>query len=165
MCAYMDAEKKPNLNLSLQRKHAARIAAVQCLYSRLINPTTSPNALITWQLEQEGDDALLPVTPDKKLLQGIVIGATEMMAALEEQLQRMLGERWSGKRMPPLMRAIFIAALYELIYTPALRTSIILDQYIGVADAFLDASDISFVNGALQEITRDIRPVIPPADA
>ncbi len=150
--------EKPAVNFSLQRKHAGRIAAVQCLYSRLIDASASPRLLIEWQMEQAGEDALLPVTPDKKLLQGIVMGATEAHAMLEQHLTRILAERWTGKRMSPLIRAIFIAATYELIFTPTLRTKIIIDQYVGVADAFLDASDIGFINGALQEIAHALRP-------
>lgn len=164
MCRYewllMAKDKNPALNISLQRKHAGRIAAVQCLYSRLIDASTPASVLVDWQMAQSGDDALLPVTPDKKILQGIVMGATEADTMLNQHLLRVLGDRWSGKRMSPLMRAMFIAATYELVFTPALRTKIIIDQYIGVADAFLDESDVGFINAALLEIARDLRPVI-----
>jgi transcription antitermination protein NusB len=144
-------------NLSLQRKYAARVAAVQCIYSRLIDPTAKPITLIDWHREQTGAEALLPITPDKKLFSALVVGVTEATIALQEQLAAVLQERWTGKRMSPLMRAIFMSALYEIIYTPALRTRIIIDQYVGVADAFLDESDIGFVNGALQELARATR--------
>jgi N utilization substance protein B len=152
----------PKVNPSLQRKHAARIAAVQCLYARMIDASCSAQTLVAWHMEQvEAEDAegFTPVMPDKKLLQGIVVGASEARVALEEKLAALLGERWTSKRMPLLMRALLQAALYELIYTPTLKTRIILDQYVGVADAFLDESDVGFVNGVLQEISQAIRPV------
>jgi transcription antitermination protein NusB len=148
------------VNPSLQRKHAARIAAVQCLYARMIDVSCSPQTLVAWHMEQvDGEDAegFASVMPDKKLLQGIVFGAAEARAGLEEKLTALLGDRWISKRMPLLMRAILHAALYEFIYTPALKTRIILDQYVGVADAFLDESDVGFVNGVLQEISQAVR--------
>jgi transcription antitermination protein NusB len=91
----------------------------------------------------------------------------EARAGLEEKLEILLGMRWTGKRMPMLMRAILLCAVYELIYTPTLRASIIINQYVGVADAFLDDSDIGFVGGVLQEMTKALRPEIsiPAADA
>jgi transcription antitermination protein NusB len=151
----------PKVNPSLQRKHAARIAAVQCLYARMIDVSCSPQTLVTWHMEQaQADDAegFSSVMPDKKLLQGIVFGISEARTALEEKLSALLGERWISKRMPLLMKALLQAALYELIYTPSLKTRIILDQYVGVADAFLDESDVGFVNGVLQEISQAVRP-------
>ncbi len=153
-------------NPSLQRKHAARIAAVQFMYSRIIDPSVPLKHLLAWQQEQmeaKDKETTLPYPPDKKLLQGLITGCEEFRAALENKMQEILTDRWSGKRMPAVMRAIFLTASYELIYTPALRTSIIIDQYVGVADAFLDESDIGFVNGVLQEISAQLRPTIPHA--
>lgn len=148
----------PKPNSSLERKHAARLAAVQCIYSRMIDTKTPKQSLLDWQLEQAGEERFLPKTPDKKLMQAIFLGSEEMRDALNEHAERILGERWSGARMPRVMRAIFLGALYELIYTPKLKKQIILKEYVTVADAFLDAKDVGFVNGALQELVNDLRP-------
>jgi transcription antitermination protein NusB len=86
-----------------------------------------------------------------------VFGVTEMHGALTEKCSELLGDRWNGKRMPLLMRAMLLCALYEVIYTPNLATNIILDSYVGVADAFLDDKDIGFVNGVLQEMVKVLR--------
>lgn len=148
-------------NPSLLRKHAARIVAVQCIYSHMMDPAMSLANMLKWQAEQiqsQDNETTLSYAPDKKLLHGIVMGVNEAMTALETKLLELLTERWSAKRMPVVMRAILLCALYELIYTPTLRTSIIIDQYVGVSDAFLDDSDIGFVNGVLFEITTQLRP-------
>ena len=150
-------------NPSLQRKHAARIVAVQTIYSQIMDPAISLRHMLEWQQEQiaaKDSETTLSYAPDKKLLQTIVRGVEEAFPSLESKLLDLLGDRWSAKRMPMVMRAILMAALYELMYTPSLRTSIIIDQYVGVADAFLDESDIGFVNGVLQEITTALRPVL-----
>ncbi len=148
----------PKPNSSLERKHAARLAAVQCIYARMIHDKTPKQALLDWQLEQEGEDRFLPKTPDKKLMQAIFLGAEEMRGALDEHATRILADRWSGARMSRVMRAIFLSAMYELIYTPKLKPHVIMKEYVNVADAFLDEKDVGFVNGALQEIVNDLRP-------
>ncbi|TAE83529.1 MAG: hypothetical protein EAZ74_00690 [Alphaproteobacteria bacterium] len=145
-------------NSSLVKKHMSRIAAVQCIYASLMDATTPLPTLIALQLEQKGEDAWLPKTPDKKLLQGIVLGTSEMHKALNARLSESLGERWTGTRMPLVMRALLLCALYEALYTPALRPIIIIDQYVGVADVFLDDPDIGFVHGVLHELMHSLRP-------
>ena len=152
-------DSQPKRNPSLERKFAARLAAVQCVYAKMIHEKTPKQALLDWQLAQEGEDRFLPFKPDKKLLKALFIGTQEMHGALNDHALRILGERWQGARMSRVMRAIFLCALYEMVYTPSLRTHIILSEYVNVAASFLDDKDTGFVNGALQEIAKVLRPV------
>lgn len=151
-------EQTPAVNMSLRRKHAARIAAVQCLYAVAMNPSLSNQQLIDWQLEQTGEERWLPVQPETKLLRQVLVGTRDHQEAIDHHLGRILEERWSGKRMSQTMRAVFRAAVYELLFQTGLEARIIIDQYVGVADTFLDANDVSFVNGVLIELCRDLRP-------
>ncbi len=148
-------------HISLQRLHSARLASVQCVYARLAYPSISHDDLFNWVMELKGEERLLKPAPNKKLFRSIFYGAEENRTAIEADLERILASRWFSHRMPAVMRAIFYCATYEFLYTPKLNTNIIIDQYVGVSDAFLDDSDTGFVNGALQEIARDIRPSPP----
>ncbi len=145
------------INSSLKAKHAARLAAVQGVYARMIHAGGTLDAMLAWQMEEVGDDAPLPIAPEKKLLQGVTVGVEENREALESHLTRILSDRWTGKRMGLLMRALLLCAIYEALYHPKLETAILVDQYVGVADAFLDDADIGFVNGVLGEILQDVR--------
>ena len=153
-------ETEKRINSSIKRKHATRIAAVQCVYARRFAASPTMATLIAWQMEQSDSSALEPLLPvplERKLLEMIACGVQEHHEALDTHLSRILTERWTGSRMSRLMRAIFRCALYELLFVPSLHTHIIIDQYVGVADAFLDDNDVRFVNGVLLEISRDVR--------
>lgn len=158
----MTQQQNEKTNASLLAKHAARQLAVQCLYQRsYMDPAPTPEQLIAYVMgmqEDEADEAIeLPVTPDEKLLRGIVSGSGEMSAALEEKLGVALGARWEGARLTPLMKAILRAACYELVYHPELTPAIVLDEYVTVSADFYEEQETRLMNGLLQELVKVIR--------
>ncbi len=144
-------------NPSIKRRHIARLMAVQTIYACMIDKSSNVQDMLNWQADLPPKEAIIVSKPDVKLLHSLVFGATEMYGAIVGRLQELLGDRWYSKRMPTVMRAIFICAVYEIIYTPSLASGIIIDEYVGVADAFLDDKDVGFVNGVLQEIVGVLR--------
>ena len=144
-------------NPSIKRKHIARLMAVQTIYACMIDKSLSVQGMLDWQADLPTNEAIIVSKPDVKLLHSLVFGATEMYGSIVGRLQEQLGDRWYSKRMPTVMRAIFICAVYEVIYTPKLASGIIIDEYIGAADAFLDDKDVGFVNGVLQELVNALR--------
>jgi N utilization substance protein B len=153
------------MNPSLRKKSAARMAAIQCLYQHEFAPELSADQLIVARMGIEGEeDGLLEelepldIAPDAKLLRGVVTGALGQKIEIDRRLEETLGTRWSGHRMPELMRALFRCAAYELLYHPDLKPGIILDQYVTLATSFFDDNEVGFVNGSLQEAAKTLRP-------
>jgi N utilization substance protein B len=148
---------------SLLKKHAARAAAVQCLYLRSYEPAAALSAeeIITRVLEMqenEADESVeFAVAPDMKLLRGIVSGSGSEAAVLEERLGVALGARWAGERLTPLMKAILRAAMYELLYHRELKPAIVLDEYVSLAADYFAAQETNLLNGLLQELARAAR--------
>lgn len=149
------------INPSLLKKSAARMAAVQCVYQHDYAPELSADQLIVARLGIEAEEAglleelePLEFTPDPTLLRGIVQGTLGQSVELERKLAETLGTRWSGHRMPDLMRALFLCAAYEMLYHPKLKAGILLDQYVTLATSFFDDPEVGFINGALQEVAQ-----------
>lgn len=141
-------------NPSLIKKSAARLAAVQCLYQTNFE-SKAADELIVERMGLEDEDSNF--VPDSKLLRGIVTGTLQEKASLEEKLSGILAERWQNYQMKPLMRAVILAASYELVYHPQLKPAIILNEYVGVASEFFDDTETGFINGALQQIATALR--------
>lgn len=143
-----------SVNPSLIKKSAARLAAVQCLYQAGFE-SKAADQLIVERMGLEEEDSNF--VPDPKLLRGIVTGAMQEKSHLEEKFSTLLGERWQHYLMKPLIRAILLAAGYEIIYHSQLKPAIIINEYVGVASEFFDPAEIGFVNGVLQEIANAFR--------
>lgn len=151
------------MNLSLTRKSAARLRAVQYLYQFLLHGKKKSAAELLQMEELEEEENIdgneqLPVEPDKKLLRGIVQGATSEIEVLEKRLAAAIPAYWPDEKLTTLFRSILIAAAYELIYHPELATNIILNEYVGVTADFCDEQETALLNGLLQEMANQLRP-------
>ncbi len=147
-------------NLSLRKKSAARLLAVQILYRRAIGEEKNTDALIADVLGQLQDEKskeqpefFLPEAPDKKLLTAIVTGVGNEGFTLDAWIAGHLGEKWTEKRLTPLQLAIFHAAAWEMRYSPKLAPQVLINEYTNITAAFFDDADIAMVNGMLQELS------------
>ncbi len=147
-------------NVSVLRKRAARIAAVQCMYAKMMEQSNTTETLIEWQLqlmEEATQEDGKPRKLNQNLLRSIFVGTMDMFGALNERASEILAERWSGGRMPKVMRCILLCALYELVYTPSLRSDVVLNQYGDIAAMFMDENDVDFVHSALHQCIDAVR--------
>ena len=107
------SEAKP-VNPSLQKKSAARMAAVQCLYTAAITgETRTPQqqvAALKEQLAHNRDEQKLqvgaPVEPNYKLVETLLAGIGADRAEIDARLEGALSGSWKRERMSPLLLAI-----------------------------------------------------------
>jgi len=154
-------------NLSLRKKSAARLLAVQALYQQAVQAGTegeqlSADALIAQMLQQVADEKLLkepefslPEKPDIKIFRGIVSGVCADELSIDAWVAVRLRDKWTEKRLTPLLLAIFRAAAWELRYTPNLRPAILINEYTDVTSRFYDNGEVAMVNGLLQELVKE----------
>ncbi len=149
-------QKNSRGNMSLRRKSAARLAAVQCLYELAMNADTpfDPDVLAARYKEQWAHGAHLgdvkenEIEPDYKFLVKMLAGLRDARALLEPLRVRLLADAWNKDRLPPVMEAIFDAALFEL-HGGTLGAKLVIDEYVRIATRFFEEKEIAFVNGVL----------------
>lgn len=158
-----DAAKdtKPRF-LSLQRKTAARVAVVQCVYQRMLNAdipfdadALSADYKAQFRAEETDEDMLNEVEPDyafmRKLLRAHV-NAEEALTAVKEKL---LSNAWNKDRLSPVMEAIIEAACLELSITTLAPIKVI-DEYVSIASQFYDEKETGFMNGVLRQAAEQL---------
>ncbi len=134
--------------------------AVQCLYQQGY-AEAAPAQLIErvralGNEETAEDEQPHHQEPDEALLGGIVTGALEHAAALEDKLTAAIPDRWNGKRLTPLQRAIVKAAAYELVFHPKLTAATVIDAYVSLSAEFFDPQEVGLLNGILQEVANAV---------
>lgn len=146
------AEEKPKLNRSLREKKTARIAAVQALYTHLLNAQPMNVAAICngWKnaptpLPFDGPPPHVPT------LRALLEGVTEHEDALNAWIAQYARQDWKRERMNPLTLAILQLAAYEMKFKPTLGAHVVVAQYTELAEQFLDASEVDFVHALLQK--------------
>lgn len=149
-----------NINPSLQRKSAARMAAAQCVYARIISdaplsPHTQIAELKARLKDNKNEQKLtlgLPLEPNYPLATAIVEGTLQFADDIDARLNKSLSEEWSRERMSKLLIAILQCAIFELFFYKPAKQKIIIDEYTRLTSRFFSDAEVNFVHGVLQKL-------------
>jgi len=147
------------------RRSAARLAAVQTLYSMDLTGMSAVQALDEFRRRQDeepqGGMAEEPqgglAEPDGALVALLVQGATAEAALLDEMIGRSLSRDWTVDRLEAVLRAVLRAGAYEIKARPATPARVAISEYVDVAHAFVDKTETGMVNAVLDRLARNIR--------
>jgi N utilization substance protein B len=141
------------------RRGAARLAAVQALYQMDIAGAGLNEILAQFEShwigqEVEGDQ-YLPAERAyfRELVQGVIDDQRKLDPMIDEALQA----GWPLKRVEALLRAVMRAGAYELDRKRDVPARVIMSEYVGIADAFVDRDETGMVNAVLDQIARQLR--------
>ena len=151
--------------LTLERKHHARMAAVQAIFShRILEKPLNGDAAAAkiwqqWEAEQGHGEPEWNVDsmPQKALLESLLVGVAEEYEALEEDVNGTLRDDWKLSRINPVLAAILIAAAYELKSDTQRAAAVIISEYVDIADNFVEGNEVDFINGALNNLAGKYR--------
>src|SRR4051812_11624665 len=135
----MEAENKKPLgaNPSLQKKTAARTAAVQCLYTLALSGDKMSPAqqlrLLKKQLLNNRDEQKLRVgvamEPNYKLVEMLLEGVEQWSTTIDSRLNEVLSAEWKRERMSPLLVAILQCGIFEMFFAKEISPKIVIDEY------------------------------------
>lgn len=155
-------ESAKQINPSLQKKSAARTAAVQCLYMAAITGETSaPSHHVTVLKKQLSDNrdeqklrAGVPLEPNYALLETLLSGVESERGEIDTRIDGCLSGEWKRERMSPLLIAILQCAVFEMCFGKEIAPKIIIDEYTRLTRSFFADTEVNFVHGALNKIAQ-----------
>lgn len=139
---------------------AARVYAVQALFQMEAADQSAELVAREFQNWRIGVDYEEGTTPeaDDGLFTGILDGAVDRQARIDQMTDRALVAKWPIARIDPVLRALFRAAGAELVVgtTPP---RVVISEYVAVADAFFpEGREARFVNAVLDHMAREAHP-------
>lgn len=149
-------------NSSLQKKTAARMAAVQSLYTRAISgDVLSPAQQVVLLKRQLADNKQeqklrvgVPYEPNYKLMEAILDGIEERVVEINSRLDSTLSSEWKRERMSPLLLAILQCGIFELFFDKEVKHKIIIDEYTRLSRHFFADAEVDFVHAAFSKLVR-----------
>lgn len=153
-------------------RSAARLAAVQALYQMELAGTplnTIINEFTAFRLNRppeqapsEGMDAAddadaAQLEVDRTYFSELVRGAVRRQREIDPLVDKTLATGWRLVRIDSTLRAIFRAAVFELVERLDVPARVIINEYINVAHAFFSDEHPKVVNGVLDHLARDLR--------
>ncbi len=140
-------------------RSVARLAAVQALY-QMETGGAGVETVIREFGEHRFDRDIEGVSlapADEAYFAQLVRGVVAEQARLDKAIRRRLADGWRLERLDATLRAILRVGAFELVGGDA-PASVVIDEYIEIANCFFDGPEPGFVNAALDAIARDERP-------
>jgi N utilization substance protein B len=143
-----------------RRRSLARLAAVQALYQRELNPAIDAEAVIgefvRHRLGREIDGERYGEA-DAALFAKIVRGVAADRERIDEALAASLSEEWPLARLETILRAILQAGTYELVHLRDVPPRVTISEYVSIAHAFFTGKEPGLANGVLDRLARTLR--------
>ena len=94
---------------------------------------------------------------DTDFLKKVVVGVQKNEKKITKMIESNLSENWLIDRVDLTMKAIISLAIYELISYENIPLQVIINEYVSIANQYLDKSNTGFINGILDNIAKNIR--------
>ena len=136
------------------KRHRARHAALQMLYQWEVGRAGVEDAIATYWPAREEDERL--DERDEQFANDLVRGTVSRVV----EIDRMLAERaqnWRVERMAVLDRLVLRLATYEMLAIPDTPARVVINEALELARAFSGEEAVSFVNGILDAIRKDLK--------
>ncbi len=147
-------------NQMRKMKSAARFYAVQALFQMESSGQTVEGVIREFVDHRFGAiyEGVEMAEGDVSTFQGLVDGAVDNQAKIDQMTDRALVAKWPLGRIDPTLRALFRAAGAEMIAADT-PPKVIIVEYVDVARAFFDGGkEPKFVNAVLDHMAHEAIP-------
>jgi N utilization substance protein B len=154
---------RPRERPILNRRRAARFAAVQALYQvellgaspegvcREFNEHRLARLFDPFEVEEPSPDV------DREWFEILVKGAWAARDQLDPAIGSCLAEGWTLARCGFLLRACLRAGAYELSERTDVPVKVVINEYVELAHLFFDGNEPAFVNAVLDRLASILR--------
>lgn len=144
-------------NEAMERRRAARLAAVQALY-QLEMGGGDPLVVVDEFLGRSSNGEVGSGTPfDEEWFRKVLLGAWSERARLDAELSSALAEGWTLPRCGAVLRAILRAGAFELAALPEVPAKVAINEYVDIAHLFSSRGEPGFVHAVLDKIASRFR--------
>lgn len=150
----MQQNKQKNAHV---KKSAARLYAVQALFQMEVSKSSVDEIADEFEMHRIGAKIENHIynAADVKMFKEILVAAVKEQSKIDKLTNNSLKTTWPLKRIDPTLRALFRAAIAEILLNKTPIKAII-NEFIDIAKAFFPhGKEAKLVNGVLDNI-RDI---------
>jgi transcription antitermination protein NusB len=138
-------------------RRGARLAAVQALYQMEMTGAGVGSVVREYLDHRLGEDSETgPLeTADVDFFKRITEGVVTEQALIDASIKARLAKGWRLERIDSIVRAAVRAGTFELLRCEDVPIAVILDEYVGIVDAFFEGPESGFANALLDRLARE----------
>jgi N utilization substance protein B len=136
-------------------RHRSRQRALQVLYLWDLRKQSVDEAISSFYETLGSEEDLPRRTAPDDFMETLVRGTAENAPGIDQRISSK-SEHWRLERMPAVDRNILRMAVYEMseLKTPA---PVVIDEALELARQFSGDESVSFINGVLDAVHRDVK--------
>ena len=140
--------------LSIISKSAARIAAVQIFYNKIISNKSIKEVYqdykSSFKCELENDFKINSL--NEEFLDLLLLGFNNN---IDKKIEKLLARDWKLNRISAVNKSILFAGIIELNIKNDLTDNIIISEYLEIAEQM--GGEVKFINKILDKISKDLK--------
>ena len=140
--------------LSIISKSAARIAAVQIFYNKIISNKSIKEVYqdykSSFKCELENDFKINSL--NEEFLDLLLLGFNNN---IDKKIEKLLSRDWKLNRISAVNKSILFAGIIELNIKNDLTDNIIISEYVEIAEQM--GGEVKFINKILDKISKDLK--------
>ena len=157
----MGDKEKTKTSSKKAKSQAARLMAVQAIHQNMLNKKPVSKLIDEYLSKRVGMivDGKEMVEPDGTLFKSIIEGVARRYSDLDVIIIANLkkGENDEPKVVENLLKAILLAASFEILEHGHIDSPVIINDYLNVTHCFYSKGEVSLVNAVLDAISSSIR--------
>jgi len=126
----------------IDKNSSPRVKVIQKIYGYLLNP------------DQE---IVYPKNQYKKYIKDVVSGTLERIDLIEETIEKNISEDINLKKTDKILKIILFSAVFEFMFKHNTPKKVIISEYVGASEFFLEKAQISYLNAILDKLSKLIR--------
>jgi N utilization substance protein B len=144
-------------------RNSARLMAVQAVYQMSVNRKEAAFVVDEYLFHRKGEviDGEELIAPDASLFTNIVLGVTErkedLIGIIQSNRPQKKDEDSVSSALEPLLMAVALCGVYELLAHKDVDAPIIISTYVDVTKAFFQGNEPGLINGLLDSARKVIR--------
>ncbi len=151
--------KRKSAAEGVNRRSAARVAAVQALYQMDMAATPIDAVIhefVTVRFPSEDAGETAPGA-EPLFFADLLRGVVRRQRDIDPMIDAALAAGWRLVRVDSILRAILRAGVFELMERTDVPARVVINEYINAAHAFFAEDEPKVVNGVLDRLARSLR--------
>ena len=103
------------------------------------------------------EEITYPKSQYKKYIKDVVSGTLERTELIEDTVMKYLKDDINLEKTDKLLKIILFAGVFELMFKHNIPKNVVINEYIGASEFFLERAQIKYLNAILDKISKLIK--------
>lgn len=141
----------------INKAKLARLVAIQCIFSKISNPTEQEiDEIIFYLLDsfKKHKSYQILADSDMKILVKLARSVSENLDSIKILASKYIAKEWRFERLGKAIQAILYVSCYDILHTTE-DVAAVMNQYLEIAKELNHDGEVGFINSVLDQVAKE----------